>query len=109
VRAQINHIQHPNRNPSWRLIYYRPSDSGLKAQVIHFNYFDGALSTWLHLEQKTIREQKAYSKLIQVNRRYLTCPEDVFICKLLKSKCLDITKKQYGYLTGILERQQQGD
>jgi hypothetical protein len=97
--------RHAPVRQSWRLIYYRPSDQGLKVNYIHFNFFEGALTTWLQLEKQNIREQSAWSKLSQINRRLLTCIEDVFICKLQKSKCLNITKRQYGYLSGIYERQ----
>jgi hypothetical protein len=109
AKAQISLVSSssssaPSRQ-SWRLIYYRPSDQGLKVNYIHFNFFEGALNTWLSLEKQVLREQSAWSKLQNINRRLLTCVEDTFICKLLKSKCLNITKRQYGYLSGIYERQ----
>jgi hypothetical protein len=90
----------------WRLVYYRPSNNGLKACTELFPFFEGAQQRFLKLEAQIIREQKAYSKLRLINTRLLSLREYEFIQGLYKIKCIDITKRQYGYLTGILERQQ---
>lgn len=89
----------------WIVRSYWPSDQGLKAQSVTFIHSSGAFAYWLSIEKKIVREQKAFSKLQQVNELLLTIQEFEFIKKLQKSKCLNITKRQYGYLSGIAERQ----
>lgn len=100
AKAQISKI-----SSVWRLTYYRPSEQGLRAVSINFPYFEGAVNTWRLIESKTYREQSAWSKLQHINRRYLNCADNLFIHRLDKSKCINITKRQYGYLSGIYERQ----
>ena len=65
----------------------------------------GAFHTWRNIEYQLIMEQKAYAKVIALNRVFLNVHEDKFITKLQKCSCIGITKRQYGYLSGILERQ----
>lgn len=96
------------RNPigkNWTVIYHRPSCQGFQAFSHKFMYPDGAFAFWLSIEKQIIKEQKAFSKLLKINERLLSLQELIFIKRLQKSKCLDITKRQYGYLTGIAERQ----
>jgi hypothetical protein len=68
-------------------------------------YADGAFAFWLQLEKQFVRESKAWAKIYGLNIRLLNMHDMTFIRKLLKSKCNNITKKQYGYLSGIYERQ----
>lgn len=102
MKATISHSSFSNY---WTIIYYRPSDQGLSAIVQRFKYPDGAFAFWTSIERQVIKEQKAFSKLNQINERLLSLDELNLIKKLQKSKCFNITKRQYGYLSGILERQ----
>lgn len=91
----------------WRLIYYTPSrNGGLQAKTQHFMFADGAYHQWFKVEAQATREQKAFAKLINVDLRLLTNHEYLLVMRLKNSSCINITKRQYGYLTGILERQQ---
>ena len=71
-----------------------------------FNYQVGAFNLWLQREKFIVRELKAWAKLQQINMRLLSMHDTVFIQKLVKHECANITKRQYGYLSGIYERQQ---
>jgi len=101
MKAQISYLKDKKL---WRLIYYRPTEQGLRATAHYFQYPDGAISLWNTISAQVIREQKAYSKLYYINLRLLDIREGVFIRGLLKTKCLNITKRQYGYLSGLYER-----
>jgi hypothetical protein len=70
-----------------------------------FKYADGAFAFWLQIEKQFVREQKAWAKIYALNMRLLNMHDMTFIQKLLKNKCSNITKRQYGYLSGIYERQ----
>lgn len=100
MKAQIHHIK-----PFWRLIYYRPSHQGLTAEVKNFLFFDGALHEFNRLIPKIKREQKAYQKLTRIRHQLLSTKEYELIYKLESRACMNITAKQYGWLTGIIERQ----
>jgi len=101
VKAQIHHIR-----PFWRLIYYRPSNQGLKAETKNFLFFDGAMHELNRILPKLNREQKAFKKLTQVKKQLLSAKEFDLIVKLEQRACRNITIRQYGWLTGIIERQQ---
>jgi hypothetical protein len=101
MKAQIT-----KTNKYWRLIYYRPTNSGLAAETKHYLFFDGALHEWNRIRRTIERDIKANQKLRLINPHLLSSIDQHFISKLLSTGCKDITQRQYGYLTGILERQQ---
>jgi len=85
----------------WHVHYL--SNGHTKCSV--FMFPDGAFNFWLKLEKQYIQDQKAWAKIYKLNIRLLNMHDMTFIQKLLKNKCANITKKQYGYLSGIYERQ----
>ena len=91
-RNQFNH---------WTLSY--PKSGNITTTT--FKFPDGAFAFWLQLEKQFVRESKAWAKIYGLNIRLLNMHDMIFIQKLLKSKCNNITKRQYGYLSGIYERQ----
>lgn len=101
MKAQIHHIR-----PFWKLIYYRPTHQGLTAEVRNFLFFDGAIHELNRILPRINREQKAYQKLAWVQHQLLSAKEYELIHKLETRACRNITVKQYGWLTGIIERQQ---
>lgn len=100
MKAQIHHIR-----PFWKLIYYRPSPHGLKAETKDFLFFDGAVHELQRIGPRIYREQKAYRKLPQISRQLLSAKEYDMITKLEQRSCRNISVKQYGWLCGIAERQ----
>lgn len=100
MKAQIHHVR-----PFWRLIYYRPSNQGLKAETKDYLFFDGAVHELNRIIQRINREQKAYKKLPLIRKQLLSAKEFDLISKLEQRNCRNITVKQYGWLTGIIERQ----
>jgi hypothetical protein len=56
--------------------------------------------------KRAFKEAAAYSRLVTLSINLLSTDELALVKKLTKSKCAGITKAQYGYLTGIHERQQ---
>jgi hypothetical protein len=95
-KAQIIYCYGP-KIKYWAVITHRGTT--------RFMYADGAFAFWLQLEKQFVRESKAWAKIYGLNIRLLNMHDMTFIRKLLKSKCNNITKKQYGYLSGIYERQ----
>lgn len=93
------------RTTCWRVLYYKPTANGMTAYSEDFLFPDGAFIFWLQIERQNVRELSAWAKLYKLNMRLLTLRETEFIKKLLKNKCFGITKRQYGYLSGIYERQ----
>ena len=85
--------------------WYVGYDSHTGFNRVAFAYPDGAFAFWLQLEKQFVRESKAWAKIYGLNSRLLNMHDMIFIQKLLKSKCNNITKRQYGYLSGIYERQ----
>ena len=104
MKAQI--YRSSNRR-HWTLLYYRPSKTGpvLEAVIEKFLFFDGAIHRLSRIIEQITREQKALKWLNSLTDQFLSCEEYVFIGHLRKTKCFGITKKQYGYLRGICERQ----
>jgi hypothetical protein len=56
--------------------------------------------------KRAFKEAAAYSRLLKISTNLLNTGELSLVKKLTKSKCAGISKAQYGYLTGIYERQQ---
>jgi hypothetical protein len=61
-----------------------------------------ATKRWL----KFYRESAAKSKLDCISQNLLSVRDLDFVKKLHRSNCKGITKAQYGYLSGIYERQE---
>jgi len=89
-------------NNVWQVRYQLPSGNHC---LVSFLYPDGAFAYWIHMETRIVRESKAWAKIYKLNIRLLSLHDMKFIQKLLKTKCVGITKRQYGYLSGIYERQ----
>lgn len=101
MKAQITKV-----NNYWRLTYYKPDrNSHLTAVTRHYLFPEGAFRYWQGIEKQIVREHKAWAKLMIVNQLWLDVHEIKFINKLCATGCHNITKRQYGYLSGILERQ----
>lgn len=68
-------------------------------------------AAWEYLHKRInreIRQQKAFARIAnQLDVELLTVTEARLIKKLIKTKCDGITKKQYGWLVGICERQKE--
>lgn len=106
AKVSIHSVYSVNTNNVlfWEVCYNR-NGSGYTSTA--FAYADGAFAFWRQLEKQFVREQKAWAKIYSLNIRLLNMHDMTFIQKLLKNKCVGITKRQYGYLSGIYERQAQ--
>ena len=104
MKASIHSVYSVNTNSIlfWEVCYNR---NGTGHASTAFKYSDGAFAFWLQLEKQFVRESKAWAKIYGLNIRLLNMHDMIFVQKLLKSKCNNITKRQYGYLSGIYERQ----
>lgn len=92
----------------WRLLYYRPDRNHLRITVVEdYLFADGAFRRWRIIQDRICRELKAWTKLLTVNYEWLSYKEFKFISKMQLRACRNITRRQYGYLTGIIERQRQ--
>lgn len=93
----------------WRLLYYRPDRAQIRVAVYEdYLFFDGAVFRWNRIQERIKRENKAWDKILyELQSRYVSVKENELIAKLLKQACRNITRRQYGYLTGIIERQKQ--
>ena len=69
-----------------------------------FMFPDGAFRYWKQLEEKSNREEKARAIIGTINFRLLSTKDYKFAEKMFNSNCVAITKRQYGYLKGIQER-----
>lgn len=93
----------------WRLAYSRPSTVFKNRTETLVRYYlcpQGAFYDWREIESALYLPAKAYSKVLKLMRvlERLTVEEDEFVTGLYYSRCRNITKKQYGYLSGIYER-----
>lgn len=66
-----------------------------------------AADIWVRKTMKRYyKESVAFSILGDIGVNLLSCRERELVDKLIKNRCKGITKKQYGWLRGIHERQQ---
>ena len=96
-----------SRTPAgiWQLKYWKPTPVGILPTIINFRYSEGAFNALRELEFRIIRDKKAFSLLAQIRLELCSLEEEALIKKLQKSACVKITKRQYGYLKGSIERQ----
>lgn len=71
-----------------------------------FENYEGATEYALKVYKRYYKEQAAYSRLCQISSNLLSVEERAFYNKLVRTRCKGITKAQYGFLTGIYERQE---
>lgn len=91
----------------WRLVYHIPdSNHGLCAKCFNFHFYEGALNWWLRVEKQVTREIKAWNLLRSISLQLCEVQESKLIHGLMKTACHNISKRQYGWLKGIYERQQ---
>jgi hypothetical protein len=91
----------------WRLLYYRPQPGtlGLVATSEFFIFYDGAIGKLTKIGKQIKQEQKALRYLKEIELTLLSVREYHFIVHMDASKCKNITRRQYGFLKGIWERQ----
>lgn len=99
MKLKIKCIQ----NPLWISSVWRVEFNG---KVEEFNSHLAAVTYADKQWKRYYKEQAAFSMLSTIAYNLLSTQEQLFVLKLQDTKCKDITKKQYGYLKGIHERQQ---
>jgi len=96
---QKSTIRYLPQNRYWNLNYQGFTD-------IPFCTFEGALHYLLKNSEQDIRTQKAVARINnELSWALLSIAEDKMLKKIVKNNCRSITKKQYGWLVGIIERQ----
>lgn len=71
-----------------------------------YEHYEGALQFVHKYILRERKEMSAYSMVQAVSENLLNIDETALIRTLKRTKCRGITKKQYGYLKGIHERQE---
>lgn len=71
------------------------------------NYADaaGAYTYAKKYLKRYYKESAAFSMLARISTNLLSEPELAIVKKLRRTRCKGLSPKQYGYLTGIYERQ----
>jgi hypothetical protein len=96
---QKSTIRYLPQNRYWNLNYQGFTD-------IPFCTFEGAMHYLLKNTEQDIRTQKAFSRYNnELDLKLVTIAEFGMLEKLIKKQFKGITKKQYGWLVGIIERQ----
>lgn len=99
MKLKIKCIQ----NPLWVCSVWRVEFNSITTD---FNSNLAAITFADKQWKRYYKEQAAYSMLISLSINLLSIAEAMLHAKLLSTKCKGITKKQYGYLKGIHERQE---
>jgi hypothetical protein len=76
---------------------------------IHYVFFEGAHTRWLYEERAAYYRIRAREIIPTINLRTLTIKESSFVNKMIRINCKGMSKKMYGYLKGIQERNFKGD
>lgn len=98
MKLKIKCIQ----NPLWITSAW---DVTFDGKTERFNSHAAAILYANKVWKRFYKEQAAYSMIMTIAVNNLNQTELEFVTKLLQSRCKGITKKQYGYLKGIHERQ----
>jgi hypothetical protein len=72
----------------------------------HYEKYEAAFAYVVKKLKRELKEQVAYSRALKISINLLALIERAFVTEMLKCKCIGITKKQYGWIAGIYERQQ---
>lgn len=73
---------------------------------IPFCTWEGAMHYLVKNTEQAVRTDKAWARIKnELNITLLSVAESKLIAKLVAKQCKGITKKQYGWLVGIIERQ----
>ena len=85
----------------WRL---QIRDEYYNITSIDYIFPDGAFKR-LEIElQRAYWRIRAREIIPTINIRTLSAKESTFVYKMIKNNCIGISKKQYGYLKGLQER-----
>lgn len=98
MKLKIKCIQ----NPLWVCSVWRVEFNG---KTTDFNSNLAAITFADKQWKRYYKEQAAYSMLLTIAYNLLNSQDQLFVLKLKDTNCKSITKKQYGYLKGIHERQ----
>lgn len=98
MKLKIKCIQ----NPLWVASVWEVSFNG---KVEQFNNPTAAYEYAKKVFKRYYKEQAAYSMLMTLAVNLFSNIERDFYNKLYQTRCKGITKRQYGYLAGIYERQ----
>jgi hypothetical protein len=71
---------------------------------IHYVFPDGAFTRWRWEERAAYYRIRARTIIPTINTRTLTTKESGFINKMIRINCQGMSKRMYGYLKGIAER-----
>ena len=81
-----------------------------KARVGNWNNwflsFEAATLEAVKQYKRFYKESSAFSMVENIGANLLSARDQEFVAKLNKNKCKGITKRQYGYIKGIHERQE---
>lgn len=99
MKLKIKCIQ----NPLWIQSVWSVSFNG---KTEEFNNPEAAVRWGVKQSKRFYKECAAYSMVCTTAVNLLSIKDSEFIQKLLQSKCVGITKPQYGYIKGIHERQE---
>lgn len=77
---------------------------GFKRNTQVFMFQEGAFRFWNYYYEFKIRQYKAKQLLTLINISYLTVKEFTFWKSMRDKDCEFISKRQYGYLKGLQER-----
>ena len=98
MKLKIKCIQ----NPLWVCSVWRVEFNN---ELSDFNSHNAAITFADKLWKRYYKEQGAYSMILNISINLLSNKDKELVEKLQKTNCRGITKRQYGYLVGIHERQ----